>query len=177
MFTRNWYAAMGAHMYSITPGDAQNVQKSFTGNPPSSFSSQTAVTVNNSGFPYIGKVCTASTPGYSNTGVVIGSGTTPPSIEDYKLENRIITPTASSGTVTSTFDDSGVVHTSILTITNNHTEAITIAEIGLYAVGSNKNGESYSVLYDRTLLENPITIEPGGVGQITYTIRMDFPAA
>lgn len=33
----------------------------------------------------------------------------------------------------------------------------------------------YTWIGNGTLLESPITIEPNGIGQITYTIRMNYP--
>lgn len=60
-----------------------------------------------------------------------------------------------------------------MTITNNNETDITIGEVGIVY----QTGSSYSVLFERTVLESPITIPAGGVGQVTYTIRMNYPTA
>ena len=70
----------------------------------------------------------------------------------------------------------------MFTLTNTGSEDFTISELGLvtYAYITNTNGYCYenNFLLERTVLENPITIPAnGGVGQVTYTIRMDYPVA
>ena len=60
----------------------------------------------------------------------------------------------------------------VLTITNNNATDITIGEVGIVYQGSNT-----AALLERTVLDSPITIPAGGVSQITYTIRMNYPTA
>lgn len=106
------------------------------------------------------------------SGVVFGSGTTAPVINDNQLESRISTI---SGTVNYSVNKDDNFYAIIIsaTITNTASDDITIAEVGLYR---NTTG-NWGALVERTVLEAPVTIPAGGVGQITYTIRMNYPTA
>lgn len=175
MITKNWNALLAFYM-GLGATDYKNVLKSFTGgNGSGGYPSNLSLTTTSSGGCCMTRLNTGSID-HTQSGVIIGSGTTPPTPNDYKLENRITTTTSSSAIFTSTADDSGVTFTSVFTISNTHSEAITIAELGLYG-GASKAGEAYAFLFDRTVLDTPITIEAGGVGQVTYTIRMNYPTA
>lgn len=117
----------------------------------------------------------------SARGVCFGNGTAPATINDYNMSGDLFTTYKSSYSHTITYDDTGVSNTVIYTLTNTGTEDFTISEIGLFGYAYIKNSSSSfyynnSILVERTLLETPITI-PGnnGVGQITYTLRYDFP--
>lgn len=108
----------------------------------------------------------------SSSGIVVGSGTTPPTFNDNSLKSQIttITGNVSFGTSIGTNQDFASI-TAIVTITNTGDKAITVAEIGAQI---NVTG-NWCWMVDRTVLDNPITIEPGGIGQVTYTIRLDYP--
>ena len=177
MFTKNWYA-MIAYSIGMNQDDFKNIIRNMEGNDGNSGSYGTAINLlnSNSGCPYIGRINDQSIA-YSKSGVIIGSGTTAPTINDYALESRITTPLSSSGTITTTYNDNSVTHTSVFTITNNHTEEITISEIGIFNSSTAKSGEKYAYLLERTVLETPITISSGGVGQVTYTITINLPTA
>lgn len=111
--------------------------------------------------------------------VQIGTGTDAPTFHDYYLSGSQIT------TVTSTYSDNGFVSDDngwgksvTYTITNTGSEAFTIGEIALFYHAKSWSGGSYEyVLMDRTVLDTPLTIEAGGIGQLTYTIRMNYPTA
>lgn len=117
----------------------------------------------------------------TSSGVVFGSDNTPASLDDYAVSlvgnlSCLISDSREAS------DDGGVC-TITYTVTNNNAEAITISEIGIFAhvFAFKEVGESLGkygpFLLERTVLESPITIEPGGVGQVTYTIRMNYPTA
>lgn len=108
-------------------------------------------------------------------GVILGTGDTPPTLDDYRLSGTVISTFAYNSSFTSETDGDGVTMQTVFTITNTGTEAFTIKEIGLIASTGTNASEQYKMLYDRTVLDNPVTIPAGGVGQVTYTIRMDFP--
>ena len=107
-------------------------------------------------------------------GILIGSGETPPTLDDYRLEAQITSGMTASNS--RGFDENGNPYT-IITLTNSSDKAITVREIGVVGYGYYNAGSSGSrnVLFDRTVLDSPLTIEPGGVGQITYTISMNYP--
>lgn len=106
---------------------------------------------------------------YNAACVVFGNGDTPPALGDYRLSGEIIRTISGSGMATVTNVDGVATYESLLTVVNTGEESVTIKEVGLTVMGI------ASVLIERTLLEEPITIPAGGVGQITYTIRMVYP--
>lgn len=110
-------------------------------------------------------------------GVHLGSGATPPSGEDYNLEAPITSGfdvvKPSAGSVS--YEGSCVTWSATYAITNTGTAPMTIAEIGTFGRGYNTEGKSVRTLFDRTVLEAPIVIEPAQCKQITYTIRINYP--
>lgn len=112
-----------------------------------------------------------------DAGVIIGSGTTPPTADDYALSGDMITTYTYNADVKTSFEDDGVTFTGVYTITNIGESPFTVGEIALMAGLGNGPSKENKALIDRTVLENPITIEAGGIGQVTYTIRMDYPVA
>lgn len=113
----------------------------------------------------------------SSGGAIIGTGTTPATIDDYKLAGDMITTFTYSKTVTITHDDEKTTITALYTITNTGNAAFTIGEIGLMAGSYASTNTSYRCLVERTVLDSPVTIEAGGVGQVTYTIEINMPVA
>ena len=112
----------------------------------------------------------------SSTGVVLGSGSTPPTLDDYTLEEMI--ESGLSGSVTNTAVDENHNVTKTYTITNTSDEDITITEIGIHGWAyTQENRNSVCLLIDRTLLEEPVTIPAGGVGIVTYTLGINIPEA
>lgn len=113
---------------------------------------------------------------YNYDGVVFGNGTTEPSVDDYWLSGDMITTMTYN--VAEGYDvneDGSVVKKCTYTITNSGSEPITISEVGYLAEYSPKDSASEtSVLLDHTLLEEPITIPAGGVGQVTYAVTFNI---
>lgn len=114
-------------------------------------------------------------------GVYFGSGTTPATPDDYKLENPIATglsvvaPAGVSFTRGDGYDEYSVT----FGVTASADQVI-ITEIGLkscsytyIASGTQANTYNYA-LFDRTVLDEPITIPAGQSKQVTYTIRFNY---
>ena len=116
-----------------------------------------------------------------NVGVSFGTGVTPATASDYKLESILVSaqisvsvPSTVSFSRGDTFDEYSVS----FGVTNITDAAIAISEVGLttqpfYFV----NGSKYTYVYalvDRTVLDNPVTIPVGQSKQITYTIRFNY---
>ena len=112
---------------------------------------------------------------YASAGVILGTGNTPPTPEDYALSGEIITNFAFSAAVTIMEDAGGCTWSALYTITNTADTDITIREIALMVSNSNYTGKDYHALIERTVLDSPVTIPAGGVGVVTYTIRMNYP--
>lgn len=109
-----------------------------------------------------------------STGVMFGDGTAEVSKSDYKLSGNIINTITTSAKDQSTHNDGQVIKSTVYTITNTGDNPITISEIGYFSNVGYDN--SYiCTLVERTLLETPLTIPAGGIGQVVYTIRLDYP--
>lgn len=116
-------------------------------------------------------------------GVVFGTGTTAPTENDYKLSGDAIAGLSNSNITMNeeaTYDDSGAAITVVYTISNTTGAEITIGEVGLLDTLKTKESSVYAekyhtILWERTVLGSPVTIPAGGVGQVTYTIRMNYP--
>lgn len=114
-----------------------------------------------------GKMITGGITGYEGTR--FGSGTTPPTGNDYRLENDIgesitvATPSAVSVTETDTY----IEYSATFGVTAK--ETVNISEVGLF-MGS-------FIMVERTVLDTPITIPAGQSKPITYAIRMNYPPA
>lgn len=109
-------------------------------------------------------------------GIVLGSGNTPPTIDDYCLES-MITSGLSPKTIISNDENGDLKYT--ITMTNTSQNPITIGEVGIMSkvyTGANTN-TSNIVLMERTVLEEPITIPANGVGVVTYITGFAVPEA
>lgn len=117
----------------------------------------------------------AITEATSLSGILLGTGDTPPTLDDNCLAGDIITTIATSVAVSFEMEEDGVSLTSLCTITNSSSESITIREVGLFGKAKASNYGSDAVLVERTVLDAPLTIEPGSVGQLTYIIKLNYP--
>ena len=116
----------------------------------------------------------------AGAGVRIGNGVTPATADDYTLESIITNDRlviGNPGSVLVTKEKDFVAVYAVYTIANNGTESQSISEIGLFT-GMKTGSSSTNItlgLMDRTVLESPITINPGEAKPITYTIRFNYP--
>ena len=174
MVTKNFYKMLAAMMTTL---------QDFTA---TSFDGST-VTMNEynweTRFEWNTLLSKLQTSANSSNGVVLGDGDTPPTFEDYTLAGNLISNfvfTASTSTLKT--DDSGATIRALYTITNNNSKEITIKELCLivnatqFSSGSGLNAKNKIVL-DRTVLDTPVTIPAGGIGQVEYTITLNYPAA
>lgn len=99
-------------------------------------------------------------------GIVFGSGTTPPQKTDYKIENHIADGLTYSNNNTSQTNN---VANWVQTVQNTSGEPITISEVGLFSAGSSSFA---TVLLTRTVLDNPVVLQPNEVK--TFTITIDY---
>lgn len=113
---------------------------------------------------------------YSNSGMFFGSGTTPATEEDYKLENLIGFSDAGLSVVSTNLahivnDNTLYVYT--YTVQNNSSEPITISESALissiYYYAQNK---VITFVWARDTFE-PVTLEPGETRPFTMTIGLE----
>lgn len=103
--------------------------------------------------------------------IIAGSDNTPETGESYCLKKEI-TAGINIALTRNVVDNDDGSHSSIVVanITNISSAPITIGEIGLrrrVTFGTNNY-----IIFDRTPLGTPLTIQPGEVGRIVYTITM-----
>jgi hypothetical protein len=97
----------------------------------------------------------------------VGTGTTPPTRDDYKMENKIAEGVAGA----SVTEDAGII---TLTAGFTWTTDVTISEIGLewYVNFSGSLPYNCRVLCDRTVLSPPITVPAGTTLTVVYRFRL-----
>lgn len=108
-------------------------------------------------------------------GVAFGDGTGEVSENDYMLFGNVIRNLVCTQALRVEQNGNAITKKIIYTITNGNSEDVTISEIGYfnyvnYVTGSNTS----DALYDHTLLDSPVTIPAGGIGQVTYTITFNI---
>lgn len=117
--------------------------------------------------------------GYNFDGIVLGTGTTEPTEDDYRLENIITSGLTGSFTTNSGVEDGSPYGDINLTLQNTSNAAITITEIGIIRSYNDAtsfgatSGSSHRYLMDRTVLAEPVTIAAGATAIITYTLKTE----
>lgn len=101
-------------------------------------------------------------------GIVLGTGTTPPTYEDFKIE----APVESSGYSNNSYSISANCQ-QILTqsYTNKSSEDIIVTELGFFVSDDGANGSYAKVLLTRNVI-SPVTIKPNETK--TFTIKIDY---
>lgn len=182
MFLKNWYIMLGSLMthsaidsYTNYQGDKRTVNYGVYAiqiGDKSLYSYSGSCSMN-----YMYQSLIDSSRG----GVILGTGTTPPTIDDYDLSGALIDGYTYTAFVSSSLIDNGVRISGLYTITNTGTTEFTIGEIGLMAnidgALPNNVAIQYKALLERTVLDTPVTIPAGGVGQVTYTLDIIYPTA
>ena len=172
MVTRNFYNAVVHQLVANSLSNLTNFKLNMTktdGTKPDEYNTVNAFpyTLNNVVYqaPTIDQITGSFSSSIGKT-LFIGSGTTPPTIDDYKLENQITTGFSASITGSSSIDAiySSGQFTITLTIVNTQTENLVISELGYCVYGI--------FLYDRIVLDTPITIAPGATKTIEYRLKV-----
>lgn len=184
MLTRNWYNQMATQMTGakitngITRYDGTKATSSYqTGNTTSYIDER-----GNSVFYHARSVVT-STPIYTNTsGILFGTGDTPPTLDDYKLAGNIVTGITAQVSTSYEIEDEGngvsaVVGLITYLITNNNSTEITIKELCVLGYCDTGSNSQTGACFDRTVLDTPLTIQPGSIGQLQYRVRAKIPTA
>ena len=120
----------------------------------------------------------------TSAGIIVGSGTTAPTVDDYSLESMITSGITGSipSSPTYTFDSTNnqYVVSKDITIANTGSSSITISEIGILgrayygdSKGATVGSTNKYVLIDRTVLNEAVTIPAGESGVVRYEIRYD----
>lgn len=110
------------------------------------------------------------TPMANYGGVYFGTGTTPAKQSDIALEAVIISglTITNAGNTLLAYENGVGTATASYTVKNYTESEIIITEIGCYTTfGSSKTAP---VLFERTVLDKPIVIQPGASKLVTYQI-------
>lgn len=174
MFTNNYYKALATQ---LTGGAGLT----FTYHDGTS--KDLVVSTNSTHFNYFvkggmgfGSLSNVKTSQINNeSAVIFGNGTAKPTLDDYKLAGNIISGISTTATKNTEKVDGGAVITMLYNITNTSSSDITISEIGYFGTVNTATTTTFVALLDRTVLDTPVTIPVGGIGQVTYTIRMNYP--
>lgn len=110
-------------------------------------------------------------------GVVIGTGDTAFTTDDYSLANDVTTSFTTTSSAVLNYGENEATCYATLPLKNTSANAITIKELGLYVAMFDQTSTTNAkpVLFDRTLLPSPITIGAGETKSITYTIKFNYP--
>ena len=100
--------------------------------------------------------------------MTVGTGTTEATQSDYNLEIPNENITISAAAQGTKGDYTGKVYT--FTLYNPTSDDITITEIGLIGILTKWSNTTDHILFDRTVLDTPITIPAGESKPITYEI-------
>lgn len=105
-------------------------------------------------------------------GMAFGTGTVPPTLEDYWLSGDVITTLQIVAcTITSGINNAVQIKNEVTVKNTSDTETVVINEMGI--IGKFYYGSSSSAnMVDRTVLDTPLTLAPGEQGVITYTFNL-----
>lgn len=173
MFTRNYYNALGVALSGVT---RTNGIVDVYGSTSDFY----YLTTTSNGYTcyrglgvYELKLCTNQ---YS-TGIVLGTGTTPPTLNDYWVSGELVTNVSASFSTSMDIGEDYMTAKVIITITNTGDSNITIGEVGLVRECYYKSNSTRMCLMERTVLDEPVTIAVGGVGQVVYKLKLNHPTA
>lgn len=128
-----------------------------------------------------GEYTSSSTGGANKIGIFFGSGSTPPTEDDYRLDVPITTGLSitNSGLLFEDKGDGKYIFQANYTAKNTTAEEITIREIGYFGEIGRGSGSKYYysyALFERTVLDEPIVIAPGTSKIVTYTLTFNQPS-
>lgn len=112
-------------------------------------------------------------------GISIGSGARSESVNDYELQTPIFDNFGLTATPEYGLDNGNPYVEYTISIENTGSSSITVSEIGYIQYTNvtqsqgvvDSNSRVTPVLFDRTLLNTPVTIAAGGTGTITYRLK------
>lgn len=177
MFTKNWYKMLAVFTMTkvdtVNSFDAVNVNNSAGDLCNQGSNSGSAIDIHS-----ITQTILTSITNSTWRGVAFGTGNTPPTADDYNLTGNVISSLSGSYAQNVNADEDSTTLTIVYTLTNTGTADVTIGEIGMFNQGYNRTDVAYKSTYmlERTALDEPVTIPAGGVGKVTYTIRLNYPA-
>ena len=175
MITKNWYKTIATLMF-CERGASWDVGILGTGGVSSA-----QYFYNNASFSYAYNLVEALQKidtDYEGSGVRFGTGNTPVTLDDYKLSGDIITTLSGAYSISKGADAAGAYITALYTLTNTGSSDVTVSEVGTFVHINKTNSSTHAYpMIDRTVLDTPVTIPAGGIGQVVYTITFNYPTA
>ena len=118
---------------------------------------------------------------FGDPGVYFGTGSTPAAKTDTNLESVITSGLEITNPNSVLMVDEGngkYSYVSDFIVRNTGSTEVNIREIGLYSKVANQDTytTNYPVLYERTVLDAPVTIPAGEAKMVTYKITFNQPA-
>lgn len=176
MFLKNYYKALALYSFSDNVLSATNIQGVNVDGNTYTLYNYYGVTPT---FMYTNVQSAAThvaqTSITGNPGVIFGDGDTAVTFDDHALAGNLFTTFSFTQTSVVGSDESGMYKTVTFILTNTGDTAFTIKEIGLMGKIASGGKTFRNYLFERTVLESPVTIEPGGIGEVTYTVRFNIP--
>lgn len=183
MFTNNFKKLMFSFLFGnkSTSSDTNDAPSEFTSLPTlRSLNNYSCTISSRSGYTYLQSMwcCARNALGTINrTGtmgngyLMLGTGTTAPTEDDYRLESPITTNLSCDSVSVSR---TSLTKTYTATFTNSGSSDITVTEVGfiVYILYNYTNTDERSdhFLMDRTVLDTPITIPAGESRTVTYEL-------
>ena len=169
MLTDNYWKLFGAAMGKV----AGSTESLALKGPDGSSCTGTAVSSSSKPFTLLGGIALSYASNYgSYYGVFWGTGTTPPTKEDYKMEAPLVDGSiATMGSRENMMKIDNGDHyliSALHQVTNNTNRDIAITEAGLFGNWENA-GKVF--LLDRTVLETPIVVPAKKTVPVEYAIR------
>lgn len=104
----------------------------------------------------------------ANNWICVGSGTTPPTVDDYKLENALLDLTYQGRLLN--YQNNTLIFSGI--VTNNTEAPVTINEVGVL-LSSSSSSSSGSALIARTVLQEPVILAVGDSRTFSVAVNLD----
>ena len=108
--------------------------------------------------------------GYNVIFIALGSGTTPPTVDDYKLVSKISDTITKYTSNTLTFLGNTIILTQTVTNSSTNTENIEVNEVGI-GLAENTTLTYPCLLITRSVLPETVVIAPGETK--TFTVTLD----
>lgn len=182
MFTNNYINFMRSKVFdkdvpmTITSGGSVNMR---------SYNTKEANSIGYSLGYWMNQVCVQAAPGASSVsgianvacGLYLGTGTTPATKDDYTIEAPITTGlSAVTGSKFEVQEEDGkyTLYTDIV-LTNTSESDVAISEFCLFIPFANTSSTPkwYAALAERTVLDEPIVIQPGEQKVVTYKLTFN----
>ena len=120
---------------------------------------------------------TVNSNSHDSLGVYFGTGTTPATLADYRMERPIESGLSITNPSRYTFVDNGAgkwTFSASLVLTNTTGAEMNIYEIGIVTpLGTSVSGAWYPTLMEHTVLTEPITVPAGGAKLVTLTLTQN----